>query len=67
MVAIAILFVSTASAGNQILRTNIDADAKTLNPIQNSELYSGDILKHVYESLTTLDIDGNVVVPARTA
>jgi len=59
--AIAIFFVGIASAGNQILRTNIDADAKTLNPIQNSELYSGDILKHVYESLTTLDVDGNVV------
>ena len=67
LVAIASLFVNTASADDQILRTNIDADAKTLNPIQNSELYSGDILKHVYESLTTLDIDGNVVPALATS
>lgn len=59
--AVVILLAGTAPADSQVLRTNIDADAKTLNPIQNSELYSGDILKHVYESLTTVDIDGNVV------
>lgn len=59
--AIASLFLSAAVADEQILRTNINADAKTLNPIQNSELISGEILKHVYESLTTLDIDGNIV------
>jgi peptide/nickel transport system substrate-binding protein len=55
------LCLGAAIADAQILRTNINADAKTLNPIQNSELISGEILKHVYESLTTLDIDGNIV------
>jgi oligopeptide transport system substrate-binding protein len=59
--AIASLFLSAAGVDAQILRTNINADAKTLNPLQNSELISGEILKHVYESLTTLDIDGNIV------
>ncbi len=59
--AIAGLFLGAAVADDRILRTNINADAKTLNPIQNSELISGEILKHVYESLTTLDMDGNIV------
>lgn len=55
------LLLSVAFAGDQILRTNLRADAKTINPIQNSELFSGDVIKHMYESLTTLDIDGNIV------
>jgi len=65
--AIASVFLSAAVADDQILRTNINADAKTLNPIQNSELISGEILKHVYESLTTLDIDGNIVPDLATS
>ncbi len=55
------LLLGTASADDRILRTNLRADAKTLNPIQNSELFSGNVIKHMYESLTTLDIDGNIV------
>jgi ABC-type oligopeptide transport system substrate-binding subunit len=51
---IAGIFLSAASADQRILRTTIDADVKTLNPIQNSELYSGVVMTHVYESLTTL-------------
>ena len=55
------LFMNIASADEHILRTNLRADAKTLNPIQNSELISGNVIKHMYESLTTLDIDGNII------
>ena len=61
------MFLSPAFADEQILRTNLRADAKTLNPIQNSELFSGDVIKHMYESLTTLDIDGNIVPGLATA
>lgn len=64
--AIALTMIIVVSASNVIasdlvLRTNLDADAKTLNPIQNSELISGDVIKHMYESLTTLDEEGNII------
>lgn len=61
VVVIGGMFLNPAFADQKILRTNLRADAKTLNPIQNSELFSGNVIKHMYESLTTLDIDGNIV------
>ncbi len=55
------LLLTTGHANAATLRTNIDADAATLNPIQNHELISGNIISNIYETLTALDADGNVI------
>ncbi|MFK5979839.1 MAG: ABC transporter substrate-binding protein [Rhizobiaceae bacterium] len=55
------LALTTAIVEAKSLRTNIGADAKTLNPIPNSELISGNIISQMYETLTALDVNGKVV------
>jgi len=45
----------------KLLRLNVVADPATLNPIQNSELVSGDIIDNMYEGFTAIDKDGKIV------
>jgi ABC-type oligopeptide transport system substrate-binding subunit len=49
-----------APADAKLLRLNVVADPATLNPIQNSELVSGDIIDNMYEGFTAIDKDGKI-------
>lgn len=57
---VAALFASTA-AYSADLRTTIPADPAMVDPITYSELVAGDVMGNIYEALTGLDSDGNVV------
>lgn len=59
-VVVATLLASTA-AFSADLRTTIPADPAMVDPITYSELVAGDVMGNIYEALTGLDADGNVV------
>ena len=43
------------------LRLNITADPSQMDPITQSELIAGDILRNMYEGLTAIDRDGKII------
>ena len=49
------------AAEAETLRTNIVSDPAMVDPITFSELVAGDILENVYEGLTGIDPEGEVV------
>jgi oligopeptide transport system substrate-binding protein len=59
--AAALGLAGAGGADARSLRLNVVADPATLNPIQNSELVSGDIIDNMYEGLTAIDREGKVV------
>jgi len=54
-------FLATTAVFSADLRTTIPADPAMVDPITYSELVAGDVMGNIYEALTGLDADGNVV------
>jgi oligopeptide transport system substrate-binding protein len=57
---IAMLGAMSPSAAKE-LRLNITADPSQMDPITESELIAGDVLRNIYEDLTAIDKDGKIV------
>jgi ABC-type transport system substrate-binding protein len=58
---------ATGPAAAKTLRLNITADPSQMDPITQSELIAGDILRNLYEGLTAIDRDGKIVPALATA
>src|SRR5580700_8170025 len=65
--ALALPPVLTAQAAEKILRTNIVADPAMIDPITNSELVAGDIMKPMYEGFVAISADGSVTPALATS
>jgi oligopeptide transport system substrate-binding protein len=61
VVAVALMAGVGAGADAKTLRLNITADPSQMDPITESELIAGDILRNIYEGLTAIDRDGKIV------
>ena len=62
VLAAAVALLSTAmSAEAKSLRLNITADPSQMDPITESELIAGDIIRNMYEDLAGIDKDGKVI------
>src|SRR5258707_1402002 len=48
------------------LRLNITADPSQMDPITQSELIAGDVLRNMYEGLTAIDKDGKIIAALAT-
>jgi oligopeptide transport system substrate-binding protein len=60
-IAALVLSVALGSAEAKTLRLNITADPSMVDPITESELIAGDVLRNIYEGLTGIDRDGKVI------
>ncbi len=60
IVAMALSSVASAEAAEKILRVNIVADPAMIDPITNSELVAGDLMRPMYEGFTRTLPDGSV-------
>jgi oligopeptide transport system substrate-binding protein len=60
-VGVALLWASAAPAEAKSLRLNITADPSQMEPITESELIAGDVLRNMYEDLAGIDKDGKVI------
>jgi peptide/nickel transport system substrate-binding protein len=49
------------------LRLNITADPSQMDPITQSELIAGDILRNIYEGLSAIDRDGKIIPALATS
>src|SRR5215470_9465946 len=58
--ALALLTTGTSSEAKS-LRLNITADPSQMDPITESELIAGDIIRNMYEDLAGIDKDGKVI------
>ena len=61
VVAALALMWTGASAEAKSLRLNITADPSQMDPITESELIAGDIIRNMYEDLAGIDKDGKVI------
>jgi ABC-type transport system substrate-binding protein len=63
LVLVAALALSSASVSAEAksLRLNITADPSQMDPITESELIAGDIIRNMYEDLAGIDKDGKVI------
>jgi len=62
----AIIAAGGGGAGAKTLRLNITADPSQMDPITESELIAGDILRNIYDELTTIDKDGKITPSSRS-
>ena len=60
-IGVAVLWASAGPAEAKSLRLNITADPSQMDPITESELISGDIIRNMYEDLAGIDKDGKVI------
>src|SRR6266849_2621152 len=71
--AVAIVLAACIAAGMaqvaaaKALRLNITADPSQMDPITESELIAGDVLRNMYEGLTAIDKDGRIVPALATS
>jgi ABC-type transport system substrate-binding protein len=60
-IGLALLAASAAQVEAKSLRLNITADPSQMEPITESELIAGDVLRNMYENLAGIDKDGKVI------
>ena len=61
------LALPTAASADSVLRLNIVADPAMIDPITNSELVAGEVMKPMYEGFVTIAPDGSVVPALATS
>ncbi|MGH7126622.1 MAG: ABC transporter substrate-binding protein, partial [Stellaceae bacterium] len=61
LAAALVLAATGASVEAKSLRLNITADPSQMDPITESELIAGDIIRNMYEDLAGIDKDGKVI------